>query len=314
MFRLSARNVSATIVAFSVLAIPLLAMLPGRVGGWGYFLFLAVALGAATTVYVSEARRAGRSKELILFARRIGWTYVERSILVAEGLRSYPFGTGVDRADVDVLTGVFQGRPCAHFVHRFNERPRGSSPGAVEQEVSVSREFQITAVGLGAEYPTIDILPQDVLALAAKLVGGTDVDFESAAFNRRWLVKGGGPRYVHDMITPRVMDVLVQDDARGKALRIEGRNLITWRAGRSSTDELAATLALLTSVAKVLPPHVERALVEEQQAREANAPDWAKTPGALTSGHYTALGAQLWEAEAAERPASTQGPEDGGPR
>lgn len=303
MFRLSARNVAGMGVGVAVLAVPLLSVFPGQAG---FVIFVAVALVGGTVVVVSEVRRARRRDELVQFARRIGWTYAERSLLVAEGLRSFPFGTGVDRADVDVLTGEFQGMRCAHFVHRFTERRGGSTPGQVE--AAVPQEFQITAVALGADYPTIDILPEDVVARAAKLVGGMDVDFESAEFNRAWRVRGGDRRYVHDMITPRVMDVLVRQDARGMALRIEGRNLITWRAGRAPTDELAHTLALLTAIARVLPPHVERALLEEQRAREANAPEWAKTPGALTSGRYTLLGAELWEAEVAAHGESAEKP------
>lgn len=309
MFRLSTRNVVAMVVGVVALAIPLLSLVPG---GIGYFVLLMLAPVAVAVWILSEVRRARRRDELVLFAGRIGWTYAERSMVVAEGLRSYPFGTGVDRADIDVLTGVFHGLPCAHFVHRFTERHRGAKVDAADP--GVPQEFQITAVGLGADHPTIDILPQDVVAIAAKLVGGMDVDFESAEFNRAWRVKGDDPRYVHDMITPRVMDLLVRHDSRGMALRIEGRNLITWRAGRTSPSELAHTLTLLTSLAKVLPPHVERALLDEQRTREANAPDWAKTPGALTSGRYTTFGAQLWETEAARRPASADGPVDGAPR
>jgi hypothetical protein len=145
-----------------------------------------------------------------------------------------------------------------------------------------------------------------------------DVDFESAEFNRRWRVKGADARYVHDMITPRVMDRLLKDDAYGFALRIEGPYVLAWRAGRLPTEKLGAMVGLLISVAKALPPHVERALSEAQAAedaaraeREAAAPEWARTPGALTSGHYTTLGAQQWaEQERARLAPPTSSPAD----
>jgi len=208
-----------------------------------------------------------------------------------------------------VISGVFQGLRCVHFMHTFAER---SEDGDVRQE------FQITAVELGADHPTVDVLPDDVLAKAAKLVGGMDVDFESAEFNRRWRVKGSDARYVHDMITPRVMDRLVKDDASGFALRIEGPYVFAWRADRLPIEKLAVMLGLLTSVAKALPPHVERTLGEAQAAedadraaREAAAPEWARTPGALTSGHYTALGAKEWaEQELARGGPPASSPED----
>jgi hypothetical protein len=292
MFRVSARNVAATAVGLLAVVATLFWDLPG---GWALGIAVlaglaALALGAA--LVVSLIRSAGRRSKLAEFAASIGWAHAARSLTVASGLTSYPFGTGFDREDVDVVSGVFEGRQCAHFTRRFAERRSGE---AGREDTVVKHEFRISTVELGAEYPTIDILPEDLVARATKLVGGMDVDFESAEFNRRWRVKGGDPRYVHDMITPRVMDRLVRDDARGMALRIEGRHLLTWQAGPLAPEDLAGTFALLTSVASVLPPHVERALREEQAAREANAPKWATTPGALTSGRYTALGRQMWE-------------------
>jgi hypothetical protein len=310
MFRLSIRNVAAAAAGLVVVVLPMLGVLPGDGALWGWMLAGVAALVVGSMWVVSLIRASSRQRELADFADRIGWTFAERSLTVASGLTSYPFGTGVDREDVDVVTGVFQGRQCAHFTRRFAQKRRGTS---ASEDVTVTQEFRISSVELGADYPTIDILPEDVVALAAKLVGGMDVDFESAEFNRRWRVKGGDARYVHDMITPRVMDRLVQDDARGMALRIEGRHLMTWRAGRTGTEDLATTFSVLTSVAAVLPPHVERELREEQEAREANAPDWATTPGALTSGHYTALGQQMWEEAERRRLAGDADDESGRP-
>ena len=291
MFRLSARNVAASAVALLGLGFSVLWMLPLR-SFWGLVALIASSIALAAYWVVTFIQQDRHRGELRALAARLGWTYAERSLTVARGLTSYPFGHGAEREDVDVVSGVFQGRRCVQFTHRFAER---SEDGDIRQE------FQITAVELGAYYPTVDVLPDDVLAKAAKLVGGMDVDFESAAFNSRWRVKGPDARYVHDMITPRVVDRLLEDDAGGFALRIEGPYVFAWRAGRLPTEKLAAMVSLLTSVAKALPPHVERALREVQAAedaaraeREAAAPEWARTPGALTSGHYTALGAQQW--------------------
>lgn len=295
MFRLSARNVAASAVALLGLGFTVVRMLPSRSFFWGVFALIVISIALAAYWVVTFIQQDRYRSELRALAARLGWTYAERSLTVGSGLTSYPFGHGAEREDVAVISGVFQGLRCVHFMHTFAER---SEDGDVRQE------FQVTAVELGAYHPTVDVLPDDVLAKAAKLVGGMDVDFESAEFNRRWRVKGADARYVHDMITPRVMDRLLKDDARGFALRIEGPYLFAWRAGRLRTEKLAAMLGLLTSVAKALPPHVERTLREAQAAedaaraaREAAAPEWARTPGALTSGHYTALGGQQWAAQ-----------------
>jgi len=299
MFRLSARNVAASAVALLGLGFAVVRMLAWRSFFWGVFALIVVPIALVAYWVVTFIQQDRHRGELRALAARLGWTYAERSLTVGSGLTSYPFGHGADREDVDVISGVFQGRRCVQFTHAFAER---SEDGDVRQE------FQITAVELGARYPTVDVLPDDLLAKAAKLVGGMDVDFESAAFNRRWRVKGPDARYVHDMITPRVMDRLLKEDATGFAVRIEGPYVFAWRADRLPTEKLAAMLGLLTSVANALPPHVERALREAQAAedadraaREAAAPEWARKPGALTSGHYTALGAQEWAEQEQER-------------
>jgi 8-oxo-dGTP diphosphatase len=303
MFGLSGRSTTVWLVVLAAVCAGLARL--GVALGWAGLGAVAMVVGLVGFVgfwvrgYLLRERR---SRELDEFATHVGWEYTARSFEVGEGLRSYPFGRGIDREDVDVIRGAFEGRRCAAFTHRYTDKSGDST---------ATYEFQVVSVELGADYPTLNILPEDVAAKAAKLVGGMDVDFESAEFNRRWRIEGEDPRYVHDMITPRVMQRLVQDDARGRVLRVEGHYLLTWTTGRLPASTLSSVLGLLTSVAAVLPPHVERELRDERDAeladraaREAAAPDWARTPGALTSRHWTSLGQQEW---AEENPAEAIG-------
>ncbi len=102
-----------------------------------------------------------------------------------------------------------------------------------------------------------------------------------------------------------MLERLTLPDAQGAMIRIEGGAVMTWQAGRVGLDGLAARLGVLTAIARRIPDHVLREYTERGLAsrhgkyasspgahRPLVGPDWAITPGALTSGRYTGIGAQ----------------------
>jgi len=305
MFRLSLGNALSAVAGFAIVAASALnAVLPDGVFSVVGLLLLG-GFGLMATAWLWRLRVASKHRrELQEFADRVGWVYRERTLDYVGAFRSYPFARGDEREDLDVLSGTFQGYVCSTFTHAYKDQND-------ERSLPQTYEFQVTMVQLPVAYPTIDLLPDDLLAKAAKMVGGMDVNFESAAFNRRWRVKGPDAKYVHAMITPRVMRRLVQEDTQGLALRIEGRYLMCWRAGREGSENLAQRFGMLTSIAKALPPHMERQMREAaarrvagEEAREAGAPAWARTPRALTSGYKARMahGGHGWVAPATEVP------------
>jgi hypothetical protein len=94
-----------------------------------------------------------------------------------------------------------------------------------------------------------------------------------------------------------MMQVLLRGRQQGVAVRIDGERVIAWSAGLADVQGLARRMDLVVGVAKAIPAHVVRKYAEleaqrraDEAAREANAPTWATTPGALNSGHYTGIG------------------------
>jgi len=292
VFRVSRGMLLAASGAFVVLTLGLMFSGPRALFEWSLLLhviswIVLVVVWVATTLH--EDRRSVRMREV---AARMGWAYEARSDEVARGLVSYPFGFGALEADIDVFRGVSGGRRWAHFVHTL-------TTGA--DTTAMAYEHQVTAVELGARYPTVDILPEDMVAAVGKRLGGRDVDFESAEFNRRWRVRARDPRYAYEMVTPRVMAALLEDAIRGFAVRVEGPYVIAWRAGRVAPEVARGVIAVLVAVAAGLPKHVERVLATEQEAHplprraadlteeefaalHPDAPAWAIEPGALTRG------------------------------
>ncbi len=257
---------------------------------------IVVGLGVvAMAAWVWELATADRhANAMAKFAHVNKWQFEFETGAYRRVFQSFPFNHGRRPRDVNCIRGMFNGRRCSTFTHEYEVGSDNDDNQRQHKE-----RWQITAVEL--EYPlqTIDILPDDTLAKWAKFFGGQDIDFESADFNAKWRVVGRNLKYCHDIVHPRMMERLLRPDARGLAIRIEGPYVLCWQWNRKGPAGLAKRLGVLTSVARLIPAFVmrefeyeHRRLEEARRKREENAPDWAKTPYALTSGKYTGIGAE----------------------
>jgi hypothetical protein len=291
-YRMSPQSVaSGAIGAVSGVAILLLkANMLGIAGPWPALVLVGVFI-LATAWFGWEAWAQGKHRRALeQFVEHVkGWEYLPGSRDYTGRLQAFPFGVGREQRDVDLIRGPFNGFACASFTHQYEQ---GS-----DKDNKATRRWQIDVVDLPYPLAKVDIVPDDLLAKSAKLLGGQDIDFESAAFNAKWRVKAGDEKYAHDIVHPRLMQRLLESDADGLAIRIEGSVVYSWTVERRGPADLARRLGVLTAVARLIPDFVYREfkeihdrLAEEERKREANAPAWATTPFALSSGRYTDLG------------------------
>ncbi|PKQ27132.1 MAG: hypothetical protein CVT64_01405 [Actinobacteria bacterium HGW-Actinobacteria-4] len=258
------------------------------------FVVLVVLALASGVWWIIEATWEHRHRQdLRAFAKVHGWEYVEWTSEYRLRFRSFPFNQGTDRQDVNVLRGTFHGRECVSYSRQFD---------LSSNDTNAIQSFDITLVELPVKLPTVDIVPEGAFDRLARSLGGGDIEFESAEFNQSWRVKSNNSRYAHALLHPRMLHRLNRDDARGYNIRFEERAVMMWTAEREGTDTLARRLGVLTALAKLVPPHLEReyleleleeereaaALLEAQRVAELNAPLWARTPGALTGGYAKA--------------------------
>jgi hypothetical protein len=278
--------------------------------GWWPIVIVFGLIVASVWYWTWDLTAAGRqTNAMAKFANVNKWQFEFETGEYRRVFQSFPFNQGFDPRDVNCISGPFNGRQCSTFTHEYEIGTRN------DKNTSNRRErWQITAVKLDYPLQTIDILPDDTLAKSAKLFGGQDIDFESADFNAKWRVVGRNLKYAHDIVHPRMMERLLRPDAEGLAIRIEGPYVLCWQWNRRGPADLARRLGVLTSIAKLIPAFVLREfeyeykkLAEAQRKREENAPDWAKTPYALTSGKYTGIGAEEYAEEATD---TTTRPED----
>lgn len=256
---------------------------------WVLALIAAVIGGA---LWAWDALLAHRhSREVREFALTHGWEYTQRSYGYGRRFNGHPFGVGTKQRQEDIITGTFAGLRCATFTHRYEFRT------SRDDSASVKQAFQITLAELDMTLPRLDLVPESFGTRAWQLVGGGDIDLESAAFNRAWHVVCSDRRYAVNVLEPRMMERLMQPDALGYAIRIDAGAVFIWQPDPQGIADLSRRLSVVTSIAKRIPPHVARPHEEaerqrraEQAAREAAAPTWANTPGVLNSRRYTGIG------------------------
>ena len=306
----------ARIAATAVLAMSAVLVLARAISfeaGLLIALLALAALGAAEAVigwrHRTEAER---------FARAHGWEHLPRTAAYSTRFAGYPFDLPGHVHQEGVLRGSYGGMRCASFTvvveaDELDARRRGPD---------LRQTFQVTLAELPVTLPRLDIVPENLYHRTAQALGAMDVEVESHAFNERWRVTAHERKYAHDVVDPRMIARLLEHDALGLAIRIDGGAVMVWQQGRQGTATLARRLGVVTGVARRIPAHVLRRFEEEGAAvRDPDAPlqgpDWAITPGALTSRRYTGIGvedvqpdAELGRADA-ERGRAPGGPDLG---
>lgn len=116
--------------------------------------------------------------------------------------------------------------------------------------------YQIIGLPFDDDMPRVHLVPRDVVESAREMAGGTRIDFESAAFNAKWRVRGEDGKRVHDIVHPRTMERLLQPDAVGQPIVIDGGAIWTWRATPVYGADFEAVLAVLRDIAVAIPPFV----------------------------------------------------------
>lgn len=230
------------------------------------------------------------------FAELHGWEYTERTQAYTGRFEGYPFGFGVDRHQVDVVSGTLNGAACATFAHRFMDAVNDYR----------HRTFQVTVVEIPVDLPRVDIVPENTASRVLTQLGGFDISTESYEFNRRWRVLSEHRSYALSLLDPRMIERLTWADTDGMAIRIDGGAVLMWQTGRRDSDDLAHRLGVLTGIARRIPHHVVRDYIEQGHSRERDQapaegpPDWATQPHGLTQRKYTGI-----ESTLARRPETT---------
>lgn len=209
-------------------------------------LFPIVVVGLfASFVVIAFFVERKRKERLAAFAAAIGWTYQHRAPQLVGRWRGQPFNVGSSRQASHLLAGTFRGRPAAAFQYQY-------STGSGKNRSTTT--LTVTMLSLPAALPDLEITNEGVGAKIAKAFGGQDIQFESEEFNRRWRVQGAVAKTTHDVVHPRLMELL--NAGPPDPVRIEGTDIWTWHTGVLQTEPLHARLTRLAAIVDSVPRHV----------------------------------------------------------
>lgn len=209
--------------------------------------FLLFALLVPVALVGSFLYQRHREKLLREWAARVGWTYVGTDRSLVSRWQGQPFGIGSSRNATEVVTGPFAGRQAMSFAYRYTT---GSGKNRS------THTFHVVALALPTYLPMVELTPDGLGAKLAKTFGGQDIDFESEAFNDAWRVRAHDPKIAHDVVHPRLMERLLQPDARGMAIRVHGTDVLCWHPGTPDMDRVASRLQVLTALVESVPRFV----------------------------------------------------------
>lgn len=211
------------------------------------FMFLLFTVLAVGGVIIGVLVHRNRQEKLTQWASQRGWTYNRRLPGLEKRWSSPPFRVGHSRKAVEVLTGQFHGKQALSFGYRYTT---GSGKN------QTTHRFHVVSLHLPVPLPWLQLTPEGFGASIAKFFGGQDITFESAAFNDAWRVKGPEGQYPFDFIHPRMMERLLQGDAVGRNITVEGQDIYLWSRGAHNLDAVDFYLNLLLGIVQQIPRHL----------------------------------------------------------
>ena len=201
----------------------------------GIVVAVVVVLAALVWWWAGRAVDRDQGKSSISWwGTRNGWRYSSGTDGLLDRLHGAPFDQGTSHDVQDLLSGnTIAGRPA--LLMQFSwyhtpDLPQGKETGASGLRSGVCAAAVV-------ELPTA--LPA-VHVRRSALGGG--IDFESGQFNEAFRVEGADLKFAHDVVNPRVMELLL-DDAATPYVRIEGDLLVVWRDGKVTDAKVLRELA-----------------------------------------------------------------------
>lgn len=255
------KALTAYLCALAVLAVPCaVAKLTGKDAQAWLWAGLAVAVTVLfpVAVYVTS-RRARRSADVDAWAEARGWSYVRAT-------------SAVPRAGRDVLRAVRDGVEVVSY-------ETIAAPDLGSESLELTRHAVAAAVP--GDLPTLTILPETAIREAGAARRARGIQFESAAFNARWRVHCDDDRFAHAFCHPRLMERLMQPDADGVSVLVDGRDVVVHAPGPQDLEVLDARAALTVDLVRLVPAYLLEQHPPRTSRRRQRTPEHSRVAAAL---------------------------------
>ena len=208
--------------------------------------FLGLMIFVGIKGYQAAQRRRAAIDAMVLAN---GWRRVPEDPQRVELFVSSPFQTGDNRRARDIVWGTVNGRPFETFAYSYETHTTDSKG----HRSTTTHHFQVTWVPLPGPMATMRLTGDNPLLRALSHMGMRDLDVESHEFNQRWKVWCDDERSGHAVLTPRMIERLMQSDLSGRAVVFEGALLFSYAPGISDLGELPMVVRALNEIADLVP-------------------------------------------------------------
>ncbi|RNC82145.1 MAG: hypothetical protein ED559_10295 [Phycisphaera sp.] len=171
------------------------------------------------------------------------------------------FNQGHTRRAYNTITGT----------HEINGHPHPVKMGDYSYKITTSNGKTTTTTTYRFSYliihlpypgvPSLAIRREHIIDKIGAAIGFDDIDFESAEFSKKFMVKSSDKRFAYDVITPTMMEFLMESPKRSIDLD-RGAICITLGTRRWKPEEFVPELDWISSFIDLWPDHVIRDLTE----------------------------------------------------
>jgi hypothetical protein len=207
-----------------------------------------IALALMRHAAVLSARR--RSEGMSQVAARRGWTYTARDDSWVNRFRGRPFETGRNRTASNIVTGIHDGRKFAAFDYAHTVTELGLD-GKMHTE---TYDYSIVAISTKIVFPHLEVTPEGLFSRMAGRVTGADIDFESEAFNRTFVVRCADRKFATDVVHPQMMEHLMTMPTLAWTLR--NGTLMLVGVGQHDLRQLDGRLRIIDGIIDRIPAYV----------------------------------------------------------
>jgi hypothetical protein len=226
------------------------------VEGLPFLLFAAFGVIALVFAYLGWKQEQARTQALGELAARLGFSFAPgKDESHDDRFAQFEiFRRGHSRVAINTLHGSVSmfGADCRVVMGDFRYKVTSSNG---KSSSTRTYTFSYVIVRLPWRTPALLIRPEGIFDKVAAAFGFDDIDFESAEFSRKFLVKSDDKRFAYDVLHPRMMEMLLA--TKPPMIDIElGALCFSDGSRRWEPSEFERKLAYMGRFAELWPRHL----------------------------------------------------------
>jgi hypothetical protein len=208
--------------------------------GWGVSYAISAAVWVGVILLLNVFYR--RSRGVNAAATRLGWEHVDNGLW--QDVAAMPINAVGKMMGSSVISGTWRGRNAQSLT--VSPARRGSLMLVIAS---------VDVMELPGPLPRMEIARHGKNKLGGP-GSGDDLDMESIEFNENFSVATLDREFAHAILNPRMIERLLQPDARDLSLTICGDRILVWATPPADANSVESRLNVLADVVDLIPEFI----------------------------------------------------------